>query len=75
MTSIAIVGPGAVGGIVAAWLARNAALSVTLCARTPFADLRVETPGGVIVGVAAPAGRSRRRRRTGGLGVGRHQGL
>lgn len=49
MTSIAIVGPGAVGGIVAAWLSRNAALSVTLCARTPFAELRVETPGGVIV--------------------------
>ncbi len=49
MTSIAIVGPGAVGGIVAAWLCRNPALSVTLCARTPLTDLRVETPGGAIV--------------------------
>lgn len=52
MTSIAIIGPGAVGGIVAAWLAQNPALDVTLCARTPLADLRIETPGGIIT--AAP---------------------
>ncbi len=52
MTEIAIVGPGAVGGIVAAWLAQNPAFAVTLCARTPLADLEIETPDGVIA--AAP---------------------
>ena len=48
MTSIAVIGPGAVGGTVAAWLAQNPALSVTVCARTRFEGLEVETPGGLI---------------------------
>ena len=48
MTSIAVVGPGAVGSIVAAWLAQNPGHEVTVCARTPLADLRVETPDGPI---------------------------
>ena len=48
MTSIAVIGPGAVGGTVAAWLAQNPALSVTVCARSPFEGLEVETPGGLI---------------------------
>lgn len=48
MTSIALIGPGAVGGAVAAWLAQNPALSVTVCARTPFQGLEIETPGGPI---------------------------
>lgn len=48
MTEIAVIGPGAVGGIVAAWLAQNPDLAVTLCARTPLADLQIETPDGVI---------------------------
>lgn len=48
MTSIALIGPGAVGGTVAAWLAQNPALSVTVCARTPFEGLEIETPGGMI---------------------------
>ena len=48
MTSIAIIGPGAIGGTVAAWLAQNPALDITVCARTPLDDIRVETPGGVI---------------------------
>ena len=48
MTSIAIIGPGAIGGTVAAWLAQNPELKITLCARTPLDDLRVETPSGVI---------------------------
>ncbi|WP_165190773.1 2-dehydropantoate 2-reductase [Caulobacter soli] len=46
MTSIAVIGPGAVGATVAAWLAQNADLDVTVCARTAFDRLEVETPGG-----------------------------
>ena len=48
MTSIALIGPGAVGGTVAAWLAQHPALSVAVCARTPFEALEIETPGGAI---------------------------
>jgi len=43
---IAVIGPGAIGGTVAAWLAQ--AHEVTLCARTPFDALHVETPEGAI---------------------------
>ena len=48
MTSIAVIGPGAIGGTLAAWLAQDPAFSITLCARTPLDSLRVETPDGVI---------------------------
>ncbi|MDB5455175.1 MAG: 2-dehydropantoate 2-reductase [Caulobacter sp.] len=48
MTSIAVIGPGAVGGTVAAWLAQDPALSVTVCARTAFDALSVDTPDGPI---------------------------
>ncbi len=48
MTSIAVIGPGAVGGTVAAWLAQNRAHVVTVCVRTPFETLAVETPEGPI---------------------------
>ena len=48
MTSIALIGPGAIGGTVAAWLAQDEALDVSVCARTRFDDLVVETPEGVI---------------------------
>jgi 2-dehydropantoate 2-reductase len=48
MASVAIVGPGAIGGVVAAWLAQNPEIQITLCTRTPFERLRVETPEGVI---------------------------
>ena len=48
MTTIAVIGPGAVGGTVAAWLAQGGH-EVALCARTPFEGLRVETPVGAIV--------------------------
>lgn len=45
--SIAVVGPGAIGGTVAAWLAHSPLVSsVTLCARTPLDRLVVETPDG-----------------------------
>lgn len=47
--SIAVVGPGAIGGTVAAWLAHSGAVGrLTLCARTPVDRLRVETPQGLI---------------------------
>jgi 2-dehydropantoate 2-reductase len=42
-TRILLIGPGAVGGVVAAWL-DLAGHDVTLGVRTPFRQLRVETP-------------------------------
>ncbi len=48
MTSIAVVGTGAVGASIAAWLIAAPGHDVTLCARTPFDRLRVETPDGVL---------------------------
>lgn len=48
MTHIAIVGPGAIGGTLAAWLAQDPDLSVSVCARSPLSDLVVETPQGTI---------------------------
>ena len=45
MSVVAVIGPGAIGGVAAAWLAQGGH-EVTLCARTPFADLVVETPDG-----------------------------
>lgn len=46
MTRIAVIGPGAVGGVVAAWLAQDPGLAVEVCARTGFDRLEVETPDG-----------------------------
>ena len=48
MPTIAIIGPGAIGGILAAWLAQDPDNDVTVCARTPFDRLEVETPTGHI---------------------------
>ena len=48
MTRIAVIGAGAIGGTLAAWLAQDEAHQVTLCARSPLDDLEVETPEGVI---------------------------
>ena len=53
MARIAIVGPGAVGGVVAALLYRTGRHEVTLCARRPLTELTVETLGGIVV--ARPA--------------------
>jgi 2-dehydropantoate 2-reductase len=48
MPTIAIIGPGAIGGILAAWLAQDPTNDVTVCVRTPFDHLEVETPSGTI---------------------------
>lgn len=48
MVSIALIGPGALGGVVAAWLAQNREIGVTICARTPLSGLRVKTPDKII---------------------------
>lgn len=48
MTTIALIGPGAIGGTVATWLAQNPALELTVCARTRFENLQVDTPKGLI---------------------------
>ncbi|HEX8471193.1 MAG TPA: 2-dehydropantoate 2-reductase [Brevundimonas sp.] len=48
--SIAVVGPGAVGGTIAAWLSRSPLVSdLTLCARSPLDRLVVETPDGTVI--------------------------
>lgn len=46
MARVAVIGPGAVGGAVAAWLAREH--EVALCVRTPVSVLAVDTPLGPI---------------------------
>lgn len=48
MIRIAVVGTGAVGASIAVWLIADPAHDVTLCARTPFETLRVDTPEGVL---------------------------
>ena len=42
--TIAVLGPGAVGGTVAAWLEASGRVDLGLCVRTPFERLRVEAP-------------------------------
>jgi 2-dehydropantoate 2-reductase len=49
MSRIALVGPGAVGGVIAAWLCQTGRHEVTLCARRPLPELHVETPHGPLV--------------------------
>ncbi len=50
---VAIVGVGAIGGILAAHLCRTGEHAVTACVRTPFDRIEVELPGGTTV--AEPA--------------------
>lgn len=45
-TTIALIGPGAIGGTLAAWLAQVPANEITICARTPFTELIVDVPDG-----------------------------
>jgi 2-dehydropantoate 2-reductase len=48
MPRIALIGPGAIGGLVAAWLCQDDRNHVTVCARTPIQSLQLETSDGVI---------------------------
>ena len=48
MTSVALVGPGAIGGTVAGWLSREPRLELVLCARTGFRTLVLDHPQGRI---------------------------
>jgi len=48
MTRIALIGPGAIGGLVAAWLCQDDSNEVTVCARTPIQHLELQTPDGII---------------------------
>ena len=50
MARIAVVGPGAVGGAVAAWLHSTGRHEVCLCARTTRPPLEVTTPNRVLPG-------------------------
>ena len=48
MTTIALIGPGAIGGTLATWLGQRADLDLTICVRTPFERLVLETPDGEV---------------------------
>jgi len=48
MPRIALIGPGAIGGLVAAWLCQDDRNQVTVCARTPMQKLELETPDGLL---------------------------
>jgi 2-dehydropantoate 2-reductase len=49
MARIAVIGPGAIGGIMAAWLGRSGVHEVIVCSRRPLGEFTVETPKEVIV--------------------------
>jgi 2-dehydropantoate 2-reductase len=46
MTRVALIGPGAVGCVLGAWLDHTRRHELTLCARQPFSGLVVDTPEG-----------------------------
>src|SRR5262245_19707644 len=48
MASILLVGPGAIGATLAAWLAQNERHSLSVAARTPFDSIETTTPQGLI---------------------------
>lgn len=60
MTTVALIGPGAIGGTLAAWLAQRDDLDLTVCVRTPFERLVLETPDGTVTAsprqATSPAG-------------------
>lgn len=48
--TVAVIGPGAIGGVIAAWLTRSPRVaSVILCARSPLDRLEVTTPDGDLI--------------------------
>lgn len=48
MAKIAVIGPGAIGGTLTAWLSQNPAHDVSVAVRTRFDQLEIETPSGWI---------------------------
>ena len=48
MPTITVIGPGAIGGMVAAQLCQNRRNDITVAARTPFAKLQLETHEGLL---------------------------
>ncbi len=48
MPDIALIGPGAIGGTLAAWLATRSENELSICARTPFETLVIDSPFGVL---------------------------
>src|ERR1700761_3088808 len=46
MSSITIIGPGSIGGTIAARMAQDGQHQVSICARTPFDRLDIDTPQG-----------------------------
>jgi 2-dehydropantoate 2-reductase len=48
MASILIVGPGAIGATLTAWLDQDDRHSIAVAARTPFESVEVQTPDGLI---------------------------
>lgn len=46
MARLAIIGPGAIGGIVAAWLDKAGRHEIVLCGRRGIAELQIESPFG-----------------------------
>jgi 2-dehydropantoate 2-reductase len=48
MASILLIGPGAIGATLAAWLFQDDRHDVAVAARTPFDSIEVQTPQGVI---------------------------
>jgi 2-dehydropantoate 2-reductase len=48
MASILLVGPGAIGATLTAWLAQDDRHRITVAARTPFDSIETSTPQGII---------------------------
>jgi len=48
VASILLVGPGAIGATLAAWLAQDDRHRITVATRTPFESIEVQTPSGMI---------------------------
>jgi 2-dehydropantoate 2-reductase len=48
MARIAIIGPGAIGATIAAWLSHTGRHEIFLCSRRPLSGLTVETTAGII---------------------------
>jgi 2-dehydropantoate 2-reductase len=48
MANIAVIGAGAIGSTVAAWIDQGGGHHLTLCVRSPVTDLRIDTPSGPI---------------------------